>query len=205
MGGTLFTAAPGPLSFTLVGVSPTSFRWRLNMGYSTGPGPADMGVIGGFSYGGALGLAWCSGGTCSPYSIGTTFNSVLPAGTNLILVSNSSASLPTKLDLLHTGITEFKHLTQPDQPNAFPINVLPYAAVFYGPDDTAQVGFALTGDGPFPSSFDAYPIRLSLSNVSRTFGGGAPGDNVGQVPEPEMWLLTLAGLLGAGFLRRRKR
>jgi hypothetical protein len=204
MGGTLFSTQSTPFSWTLLG-GPTNVSWNVNLNYSTGPGPEDLGSAGGFSYS-PNGLFASSDGRGSPYSFGTPLFPSVPSGTNLILESNTGASLKTKLDRLHTGMTDFKYLTQPDQPTAYPINVLPYAAVFYGPDNTAHVGFALTGDGPFPTSFDAYPIRLSLSNVSATLGGGgAPGGGVGQVPEPEMWVLTLAGLLGAGLLRRRKR
>lgn len=76
------------------------------------------------------------------------------------------------------------------------------AAVVFGPDNTADIGFAPIGTSV--DSFADYPVRIRLSNV---FSGssGAPGGGVGQVPEPGTLALTLAGLVGAGLLRRRKR
>jgi len=46
---------------------------------------------------------------------------------------------------------------------------------------------------------------FGLGIASSASGQTLPVAPAGQVPEPEMWLFTLAGVLLAGLLRRRKR
>lgn len=82
------------------------------------------------------------------------------------------------------------------------IPVYESAAVRFGENQTAEIGFAPAGT--MVSNFSDYPIRIGVTNVFST-PGAFPDGGVGQVPEPEMWILTLAGVLGAGLLRRRKR
>jgi hypothetical protein len=190
MGGTLFSTNSSAFSWTLL-QAPSDLGFGISLRYSTGPGPGFIGFGGNYSNS-VNGLHWCSDSACSPYSLGTPVFASVPSNTNLIVVSSTSAG---PAQLLHTGMSEFKFLTQPDQPGSV-VTVSPLAAVFYGSNNTASVGFASSAAGPFPQTFGSYPIQLSLTGVSRA---------VGQVPEPEMWILTLAGVLGAGLLRRRKR
>ncbi len=55
------------------------------------------------------------------------------------------------------------------------------------------------------------PGPPAATPVGSSFGLGVAdsvrnsGSNLGQVPEPETWLLSIAGLLAAALVRRRRR
>ena len=75
-------------------------------------------------------------------------------------------------------------------------SILPNAAVIFGPDHTAQIGFEAPLS-PMPASFNDFDVRISLTNV---WSGG-----ITPVPEPSTWVLMLIGLLATLMWRRRLR
>lgn len=61
-------------------------------------------------------------------------------------------------------------------------------------------------NGPPAAADKGLGIASNASGLSLPVrNGGGGGGNVGAVPEPETWIFTLAGLVAAGLLRRRKR
>jgi hypothetical protein len=174
----LFVAADGPVTVTaLTSVSQTQV-W-----FSTGPGLADAVFAG------------------QVMSGGTHTTSALSSGTNVMLATpilnyfvDCSGCGPVQLI---TGMQNPQNALYPS-PNEFGN---PYemsrqrAAVFFQPNNTALVGFPNRSDMPITGPLSGFPLQFSVSNVRST---------IGMVPEPELWLLTLIGLAGAGLLRRRR-
>ena len=73
--------------------------------------------------------------------------------------------------------------------------IIANAAVVFGADHTAQIGFA-DPSSPTPTNFSDFPLRIALTNVS--------GAGISPVPEPSTFMLTLIGLLAAGMMLRRR-
>ena len=74
-------------------------------------------------------------------------------------------------------------------------DIVANAAVVFGADHTAQIGFA-PPTSPLPTNFDDFPLRIALTNVS--------GVGISPIPEPSASMLMLVGLLGAGLMLRRR-
>jgi hypothetical protein len=69
------------------------------------------------------------------------------------------------------------------------------AAVVFGADHTAQIGFELPAS-PLPTNFSDFDLRISLTNVSSA--------GISPIPEPSTLTLSLVGLLAAGLIWRRR-
>jgi hypothetical protein len=175
----LFVASDGPVTVT----SLTSIS-RTEVWYSTGPGLTDRVFAGQVMSGGSL--------TTSALSSGTNVMLATPI-LNYFVGCNGCGSVQ-----LITGMQNPQNAlyTAPDQlGNPYEMS-RQRAAVFFQPNNTALVGVPNRSDMPITGPLSSFPIQFSVSNVRGT---------IGMVPEPEMWLLTLAGLVGAGLLRRRRR
>lgn len=75
-------------------------------------------------------------------------------------------------------------------------SILANAAVIFGANNTAQIGFEAP-TSPIPTNFNDFDVRISLTNV---WSGG-----ITPVPEPSTWMLMLIGLLATLMWRRRLR
>jgi hypothetical protein len=190
IGAPVYLSQPGTVSSTLL-AAPTnpSYVWGTSIWYWGGSTLADSSVT-------ALSLA--------SSAIGSTVTSAasIPSQNGAPLVFTMGyvmkSDLPTNGSQPTTDIPNYFVTTGFGSTNNVPAGAQPTAAVLFGPDNTAQIGFAPIGTTV--ASFADFPIRIAVTNVFGSSGGG-----VGNVPEPQTWVLTLAGLLGAGLLRRRKR
>jgi hypothetical protein len=189
IGASVYLSQPGPVSSTLL-AAPTSpsYTWGTSIWYWGSSSPTSNSVTS---------LSVDTG------TIGSTVTSAasIPSQGSLPLVFTMSyvmkSDLPT--DGSQPGnIPNYFVTTGYQSGNNVPAGAEPSAAVLFGPDNTAQIGFAPIGT--LVSSFADYPIRIAVTNVFNGLGGG-----VGKVPEPETWVLTLSGLLAAVLLRRRRR
>jgi hypothetical protein len=153
--GPLYAASSDPVTVQFLGAT-TSFQ--SNIFWSTGPGQFD------FQQSTAIGT--------TPGSILST--PALNGGTSVILATLVSPGFSDPMSggaLLTTG--------NPANKAFFPQGVPPLfefigadAAVFYGPNNTALVGFPSTADGSLTGSFSSFAIRFSVSNVIGSVSGG---------------------------------
>jgi hypothetical protein len=151
--GPLYAASTDPVTVQLLGATQS---FQTNIFWSTGSGQYD------FQQSTAIGT--------TPGSILAT--PVLASGTGVILgtvVTPGFTGPDVGSALLTTG--------NPANKAFFPEGVPPLfefigadAAVFYGPNNTALVGFPGTADGSLAGPFSSFAIRFSVSNVIG-FGG----------------------------------
>jgi hypothetical protein len=185
VGAPVYLAQPGTVSSTLLAApSNPSYVWSTSIWYWGGSTLRDSSVT-------ALSLA--SSGIGSTV---TSAASIPSQSTSLVFTLGyvMKSDLPTD-GSQPAGIPNYFVTTGFGAANNVPAGAQPTAAVLFGPNNTAQIGFAPIGTTV--ASFADFPIRIGVTNV---FGGGA-----GTAPEPETWVLTLAGLVGALLLRRRRR
>jgi len=186
VGAPVYLYSSGPISSTLLAAPASpSYVWGTSVWYWGGSSLSD-------SYVTALSL--------STSAVGSTVTSAasIPSQNGLPLVF--AMGYVMKSDLPADGsqpgnIPNYFVTTAFGPTNNAPAGAQPLAAVVFGANHTAQIGFAPIGTSV--SSFADYPIRIGVTNVFN-------GSEVGLAPEPETWMLTLAGLLGALWTRRRQ-
>jgi hypothetical protein len=176
VGAQVFLNEPGPITATLL-AAPTSpnYLWGSLIRYGTASAP-DGSLAGLFTGASAVGSTAVtqpipSLALSTPLFIGTGFTPLGPFAVT---------------SFVSTGVTANSNL--PLGP------VLQTAGVVFGPNNTAQIGFAPPNSST-PASLSGYPIILGLTNV----GSG----RIGTVPEPSAWMLILVGLLATGLIWRR--
>ena len=181
IGGTLYTAMPGPVSMQMVeDRTGLAFNWFLPLRWRTGPLDND--------YAESIGeRSVCSSNGCTspPRDLtqqlgrinagqfgnssawsnnlpGTTISSPALSANNVVIIgthifSNFDFNDPNPLNLLaHTGDMPVGFLTT--QPARF-------AAMFPGPNHTVGIGFPMDHFAPMSSNFLDYSIRIIVSNV----------------------------------------
>jgi hypothetical protein len=158
VGGQVFLNQPGSITATLL-ASPTSFDWKTGVLYTS-----VLGVPSGFNF--------FNAGTTA-MGITTSTTPVMPSqgGTPLIfLMAYVPPVLPSGNDPHNYVTTGFAA----GDPRFATPNAYQTAGVLFGPNNTAQIGFAPVGTSA--RSFLDYPIRFGVTNVSsRPFGGGSGG------------------------------
>jgi hypothetical protein len=156
VGGTLYTAMPGPVSMQLVADrTGSSLNWFLPLRWRTGPLDLD--------YESTLQqLGRTNSPAWSNNAPGTTLSSPALPARNVIIIgahifSDFNFSDPNPLNLLvHTGDMPVGFLTEQ------PIRA---AVIFRGANQTVGIGFPIDHFSPVSSNFLDYPIRILLSNV----------------------------------------
>jgi len=185
IGAPVYLSQPGPISSTLL-AAPTSpdYRWSTAVWYWGSPDPTSNSAT-------SLSV--------DTHLVGSTVTSAasIPVQYELPLVF--AMSYVMKADLATTGsqptnVPNYFVTTGFQTGNNVPVGAQASGAVLFGPNNTAQIGFAPIGMSV--NSFADYPIRIGVTNVFRGFAS---------VPEPETWIVTMMGLLAAMLLRRRKR
>jgi hypothetical protein len=154
--GPLYAAGTDPVTVQLLGASQP---FQANIFWSTGPGRFD------FQQSTAIGT--------TPGSILAT--PALAGGTGLILgtlVTPGFSGPDVGSALLTTGNPDGKAFFPQGVPSPFEF-IGADAAVFYGPNNTALVGFPGTADGSLTGPFSSFAIRFSVSNVIGSLGGGS--------------------------------
>lgn len=190
IGAPVYLAQPGTVSSTLLAApSSPSYVWSTSIWYWGGATLRDSSVT-------ALSLNTSAMGSTVTSAASIPSQGSLPLVFTLGYVMKSD--LPTDGSQPGTNIPNYFVNTGFGPANNVPPGAQPSASVLFGPNNTAQIGFAPIGTAV--ASFADYPIRIAVTNVFGAGGGGA-----GAVPEPQTWLLALAGLLGSVLLRRRRR
>jgi MYXO-CTERM domain-containing protein len=188
IGAPVYLSQPGTVSSTLLAapVSP-SYLWSTSIWYWGGTTLSDSSVT-------ALSLNTSAVGSTVTSAASIPSQGSLPLVFTLGYVMKSD--LPTD-GSQPANIPNYFVTTGFGSANNVPTGAQPSASVLFGANNTAQIGFAPIGTAV--ASFADYPIRIAVTNVFGS-GGGA-----GSLPEPQTWIFTLAGLVAACLLRRRKR
>jgi len=187
VGAPVYLYQPGPVTSTLLAApSSPAYTWGTSIWYWGNSTPTSNSVT-------ALSM--------DTHAVGTTVTSAasIPSqnGSPLVFTMGyvMKSDLPANGSQPGTDIPNYFVTTGFQTGNNVASGAQASAAVLFGPNNTAQIGFAPIGT--LISRFADYPIRIGVTNVFNA--------STGRVPEPETWVLTLAGLLGAMLLRRRKR
>jgi hypothetical protein len=185
-GGTLYSAAPGPVTMELLaGKMPDTYRgsWSLEIAWPTGPGYDQYAVsrttrhdpgYEGIPTGGMF-------GTFQPFFANVTPGAKvstppLGAGTSVFFPANmlgcvrcDQAYQPGSYSIyqdVYAGMPAPGYYFQPNPlPPGWAARNLQPAAVFPGENNTARIGYAVPAGGPLSSNFLDYPVRILVGNI----------------------------------------
>lgn len=199
IGAEVYLAQPGPITATMLAVPSTSdYGWSSALFYFAP-------VVGvGNEY--ATSLSTGNGTGIPPAVVGSTrVTEAIPAQSSPLFIGTffqTPQTFPPGVQGDAIGTYVSTGLTAASNRPGGAINAA--AAVIFGPNNTAQIGFAPPPPGsgfpgpasPKPASFTDYPVILGLTNV---WDG-----HIAAIPEPSTWMLVLAGLLAGGVMWRRR-